>query len=666
MLPSVRSPLGAPGVFVLPDERLPRLHPQRMDVCAFVGVAPRGPAWVPVVDAQWPEGHRMVTDVDRPLQRSLAVPVRGFDDYRRLFGGFEGPGLLPHAVASYFEQGGRLAWIVRVVHARAGARVGDGCASGGLTGPFTVPTDFFARDAGSWGDRLRVSIALGTISQAFELDGGAVTVPLETGLMVGSTLRFTDAAGVQSLALVTAMTRARDATRARERWQLGLDLMPPAPVRMELVEASVEIVDGTGQRERFDHLALAPDHPDGLANVLCNESSLIWPHPDWAATRLVPADPRVELLRADSDPFSGGDDAYGDIGGDDFFDPTWSAAAERPGDGLSAIVASDHVTQVVLPDLYVPAQWAGDDSAAIAGSGGSGASFADCAEVVPSGSASSVAPSALTKLILDPRTSDGLDAIIARQRRVVDFCDEAANHIALLDVPPGLSQGRVEQWRAAFDSRWIAAYHPWLIPARRNRDDDDSGQARRRQLPPSAVAAGIVARREFERGIQFGPANEIAREIIHLAEPMSARRADALHPQHINCFLRQADGIRLVAARTLSRDGAWRQLSVRRLMLMLCRTLRMDTRWAVFEPNGPALWRDLQHAIEALLRGLFRVGAFAGRTEAESFFVRMVTDVARLDRGELLVEIGVAPAEPLEFILVRLRRDGDGTLSLEH
>jgi phage tail sheath protein FI len=91
----------------------------------------------------------------------------------------------------------------------------------------------------------------------------------------------------------------------------------------------------------------------------------------------------------------------------------------------------------------------------------------------------------------------------------------------------------------------------------------------------------------------------------------------------------------------------------------------VETQWAVFEPNGPALWRDLQSAIEALLRRLFQRGLFAGRTEAESYFVRIDTDVRRLDRGELCVDIGVAPAEPLEFILVRLRRDGDGTLRLE-
>ena len=313
----------------------------------------------------------------------------------------------------------------------------------------------------------------------------------------------------------------------------------------------------------------------------------------------------------------------------------------------------------------MPAQWAGPEIVEERVTSSAGAEFAACLDVTTTSSASRVPPSALSGLIVDPRTQAGLAAIIGLQQRVLEFCESTQALIALFDVPPGLSQARIEQWRAQFDSGWAAAYHPWLVPARRTADAADPAQARRDQLPPSAVAAGIIARREFERGIQFGPANEIARQIIHVAEAQPEGRADALHPQGINCFVRGPDGIALVAARTLSRERDWRQLSVRRLILMLRRTLLAEMQWAVFEPNGPALWRDLQHAIESLLRGLFRAGAFVGRSESESFFVRVHTDTPRLDRGELLVDIGVAPAEPLEFILVRLRRDGDGTLNLE-
>ena len=77
------------------------------------------------------------------------------------------------------------------------------------------------------------------------------------------------------------------------------------------------------------------------------------------------------------------------------------------------------------------------------------------------------------------------------------------------------------------------------------------------------------ARRELERGIQWGPANEVAREIVHVAEPQREGLADVLHPLGVNCFVREPRGIALVAARTLSRDTQWRQLSVRRLMLSL-------------------------------------------------------------------------------------------------
>src|SRR3954447_23096226 len=85
-----------------------------MDVAAFAGVAPRGPAFVPVVDDQWRDDVPCV-EPERPRARSVAVPVESWDDYRRAFGGFEGPGLLPYAVASFFEQGGRRAYVVRIV-----------------------------------------------------------------------------------------------------------------------------------------------------------------------------------------------------------------------------------------------------------------------------------------------------------------------------------------------------------------------------------------------------------------------------------------------------------------------------------------------------------------------------------------------------------------------
>ena len=70
--------------------------------------------------------------------------------------------------------------------------------------------------------------------------------------------------------------------------------------------------------------------------------------------------------------------------------------------------------------------------------------------------------------------------------------------------------------------------------------------------------------------------------------------------------------------------------------------------------------------LDGLLGDLFALGAFAGATPAESWFVR-VADATTIsqesDRGQVVVEIGVAPAEPIEFIVVRVALDADGDRS---
>jgi phage tail sheath protein FI len=84
----------------------------------------------------------------------------------------------------------------------------------------------------------------------------------------------------------------------------------------------------------------------------------------------------------------------------------------------------------------------------------------------------------------------------------------------------------------------------------------------------------------------------------------------------------------------------------------------------VFEPNDAMLRAGLRRLLDGLLGDLFALGAFAGATPAESWFVRVAdaTTIAReSDRGEVVVEIGVAPAEPIEFLVVRVALDAEGS-----
>jgi phage tail sheath protein FI len=256
-----------------------------------------------------------------------------------------------------------------------------------------------------------------------------------------------------------------------------------------------------------------------------------------------------------------------------------------------------------------------------------------------------------------------LAQIISLQQRLEDFCGLMRSFIVLLDVPPGLSQRQILRWRTAFQSAFAACYHPWLKVARR-----DDARDVLVSIPPSSTAAGLIARSEFLFGVPHGPANLLAAEVVHVNDVVSPSRHDELHPAGINVYLRERDGVRLTAARTLSSDRSYRQLSVRRLITMICRTLEQQTQWMVFEPNNASLRAEVRALLTGFLRSLGKLGAFQGATEAESFFVRCddsLNTPADVDAGRIIAEIGVAPAEPIEFIVLRFSRDADGSFTAE-
>ncbi len=78
--------LGAPGVVYLPAAPPRALGAVRMDVAAFVGVAPRGPAFELADAHDWPYPEGIVRT------RSVPVAIESWDEYAETFGSFEGPG----------------------------------------------------------------------------------------------------------------------------------------------------------------------------------------------------------------------------------------------------------------------------------------------------------------------------------------------------------------------------------------------------------------------------------------------------------------------------------------------------------------------------------------------------------------------------------------------
>jgi len=676
--PSFPVVLGAPGIYRTTEEPIRTLTGARMDVCAFVGVAPRGPARVPFFMEDWAP---QPCSEGQTVTQSIPVAVESWTEYQKYFGAFEGPGSLPYAVASFFENGGRRAYIVRIVHQYVkpdgtpdDAKNQQGVARANfsrLNATGNRQVWIRARNEGAWGNALSTTLSFTTSALALSAQDffpNRIRVPAGLKIYPGATLRLALGGGVRAIRRVeTVNDDWNPADGSRQRWA-WFDLPTGTPAEgAELVEGTLDIDDGVNPTETHDHLGLSSNHPRWIAAVLVNESDLVLPcdNPNlpgsdplgyWLDSDLE-IDPSLAACTATN--FIGGEDRFADITPDDFFDDNWVFGDDCPGSGIHSLTDLDDLSIVVAPDLYSPGPLAPIELIT-APTSFAGPEFSECIAPVPAPPQGPPTQD-LTGLRLDP--DQDLDTIAALQRRMTDLADQLEAFIVLLDVPPGLSQRRMLYWRARFDSAYAAAYHPWLNVARTD-DQRDSLIA----VNPSAIAAGIIALRESQFGVPYGPANVIAAGVVDAVDHVSPQRHDELHQSAINVYIPERDGVRLTAARTLALDQTWRQLNVRRLVTMLRRVLYRQMQWAVFEPNNPQLRFQLSRMLEAYLRQLYRANAFTGATEAQAYFVKCddkLNPPSVQQQGQVIAQVGIAPAEPLEFIVLNIARDGDFSLTVE-
>jgi hypothetical protein len=240
------------------------------------------------------------------------------------------------------------------------------------------------------------------------------------------------------------------------------------------------------------------------------------------------------------------------------------------------------------------------------------------------------------------------------------------DRFAILDPLPDLSPQEVKEWRveeAGYDSKYGALYYPWIKVANPARGGEPM------LMPPSGHLAGIYARSDAERGVHKAPANEVVRGAIGLATQITKGEQDILNPLGINCIRAfPGRGIRVWGARTLSSDPAWRYINVRRLFNFVEESIEIGTQWVVFEPNDVDLWERVKRDITAFLTRVWRDGALFGTTPAEAFYVKCdeeLNPVEVRDAGMLIIEIGLAPVKPAEFVIFRISQWAAGAAITE-
>jgi phage tail sheath protein FI len=254
-----------------------------------------------------------------------------------------------------------------------------------------------------------------------------------------------------------------------------------------------------------------------------------------------------------------------------------------------------------------------------------------------------------------------LDGVQAVQLKMIAHCELMGDRVAILDAPPGLNAQQVREWRVEkvrYDSKYATLYWPWVKVF-----DPLAGQPM--FMPPSGAMAGIWARSDDTRGVHKAPANEVIRGVLEPELLLTKGEHDQLNPQGINCIRAfPGRGVRVWGARTLSSDPAWRYLNVRRLFNYIEKSILDGTQWVVFEPNDVALWERVKRTINAFLVRVWRDGALFGATPAEAFYVKCDAETNPsevIDAGQLVVEIGIAPVKPAEFVVFRIAQFSGGT-----
>jgi hypothetical protein len=534
----------------------------------------------------------------------LDEPVRiaSWDEFVEVFG--EGDiGFLARAVEGFFVNGGSRCYVVRVAHrARGDAKPGPEHAFPAervIRDSWDKPTlAVRAKTEGRWGNNVwaRFAHSVGAkalLTQDLEVGSGEALVNTVRGFERGALVRIYDRQASDYVVLTEIddrVMRWSSSTPVNRRYRAA------GPTYLEVIELELHVAL-RDRRETFRGLQLHPSSRQYVCRVIAEQSRLVRVEDLASKSPLPHSLPKVEPAAK----LTQGRDGADTITPEDLvgFD-------NGPGDraGLMALGAVDEVAVLACPDAMQ-----------------------------------------FTQRKPGP---EGESATQRIQDQMVILCENLKDRFAVLDCPQTRDVESVKRWRRRTDSSYCAYYWPWLGIV--------AADGKIQRVPPSGHMAGMFARVEEHVGVHRAPANEPLQGVVDLSVNVTEDDQGLLNAESINTF-RIFRGIRPWGARTAASDIDWRFVNVRRLFIMLRRSLEEGSRWAVFEPNTPNTWDSLKSRVTAFLDKLYQKGMFAGGSPQDSFYVKCDAETNtsdEVDAGKLNIEIGVAPAIPAEFIVIRV------------
>lgn len=646
----------APGVYYQAvDAGSPPVTPLRTDIAAFVGIAERGPVDVP-------------------------VPVESWQQFVSWFGGCTPVGYLALAVRGFLENGGRRCWVVRV--ASDDPFTGRASSMTTLVGPAVPVWRVSASSPGVWGDQLSLVVRETNRGQVFtsaqDPDGRWSTVPRIAGFDRASLVRLTQAG---SSLVVLRTVAAVDPIASRLYWVhpepgaglaydapvLGFD--PDLPVLLATVDYRVLVSERGRLLRVYEHVSTVPENlrygPGLLPSIpppidpVTGEGRVAAPEPvvieeireSTSALTDLEVDPKAPLR------LTGGRAGLAPLVVNDFTgepcatdDDVETLARKRR--GLRAVEHIAEVGLLAVPDILIHP----DEPNAQA-------PLPPCMPD-PCLDVESVEPGLVPETPPDLPPVFSPEDVYRVQAEMVQQCERLRYRFALLDAPLELALDAaaglrgVLDWRSRFDTAFAALAYPWLVITDPNGQPGDL-----RLVPAAGHVAGVVAATDLETGCHHAPANRRIDWALGPSVLVNDEQHAVLNVAGVNVTRTVGGrGLRLLGARTTSSDPDWRFVNVRRLVSMIEKALEIALQWAVFEPNGFLSRARATMSATIFLDALHEAGMLAGATAEESFFVRCDLDnnpAEQRDLGQLVIEIGVAPARPFEFVVLRVGRVHD-------
>ncbi|WP_428268823.1 phage tail sheath family protein [Haliangium sp.] len=532
--------------------------------------------------------------------------LSNWDEFVEIYG-YTAEHYLSDTVEAFFRNGGSTCYVLRVAHCpRDGAQAGLEHAASAecvLQDDWKKPAlRVRALDEGQWGNNIWVKCVQGTAARTLltrDLDVGAgeAHVSATRGFEVGALVRIYDRENEDFVILTEVGEKV---LRWSTETPVNRSHRAAAPTHIEVMTFDLHVALRE-RRELFKGLQMHPSSRQYAPRVVASRSRLI--RLDDLGSRSPPPH-NLPLL----DPMTrleGGRDGTERVTPEDYI-----GIDHGPGQrsGLMALVAQEEVAILACPDAM---------------------KFVD-EDPGPAG---------------EMKTQRIQDAM-------VDLCENLKDRFVILDCPETRDVEYVKRWRRRTESSYAAYYWPWLRAA------NQEGTVR--SLPPSGIMAGIYAQRDgADGGVHYAPANIPITGVDDLSLRVMEDHMGALNAEGVNTF-RVSRGVRPWGARTASSDPEWRYINVRRLFIMLRRSIEAGMAWVTFEPNEPRTWDQVQSQVRHFLEKLFERGMFAGGKPEESFYVKCDAETNppdQVDHGYLVCEIGVAPVYPTEFVMIHISQN---------